>query len=215
MHMKQPTHVTFSMVYGVMVFTMIDCKSVSIEDEGSTQASERSQSETAPRTETTSAGSESESDTGAPDPISYTEPGPFPFGNVAMALADPVSDRDLDVELWYPASRDATGAGQALVDFVIDETNAATLQALVDVAPDECVRKQTASASAPQLAAIAGPWPTVVFSHCHGCARFSSFSLAERLASHGFLVASVDHAGNTMFEQDSLPPIDIDTLHLR
>ena len=216
MHMKQPTHVVFSLIYGGMLISTIGCKSVPIDDEGSTQASESSQSETAPSTETTTGGSESESETGDPDPISYTEPGPFAVGNVAMVLADPEGDRDLDVELWYPASRDATGAGQALVDFVNDETNAASLQALVDVAPDACVRKQTGSAAAPQLA-IAGPLPTVVFSHCYGCTRFSSFSLAERLASHGFLVASVDHTGNTLFERlsDTLLPLDVATLELR
>ncbi|WP_106391030.1 alpha/beta hydrolase family protein [Enhygromyxa salina] len=121
------------------------------------------------------------------------------------------------VELWYPATRAAAGAEQALTDFVIDEPDAASFAALVDVAPAECVRTQTASAAAPELAEIAGPWPTLVFSHCHGCARFSSFSLAEHLASHGFLVAAVDHAGSTVFDQlaDELPPIDEATLELR
>src|SRR5690606_31082340 len=86
-----------------------------------------------------------------------------------------------------------------------------------DVAPDECVRKQSNSAAAPELASVAKPLPTVVFSHCHGCARFSSYSLAERLASHGFLVAAVDHAGSTLFDQllDELPPLDASTLELR
>jgi dienelactone hydrolase len=132
-----------------------------------------------------------------------------------MVLADPAGDRDLTVELWYPASGDATGAGQDLVDFVIDQADAMSLQAMVDVAPDACVRKQTASDAAPQIADIGAPLPTVVFSHCHGCARFSSFSLTERLASHGFLVAAVDDAGSTLFDQGSLPPIDTATRDLR
>ncbi|KIG14281.1 Carboxylic ester hydrolase [Enhygromyxa salina] len=102
-----------------------------------------------------------------------------------------------------------------LVDFEPDEPNATSLAELVAPAPDSCVRKQTNSAAAPELAELAGPWPTLVFSHCHGCARFSSFTLAEHLASHGFLVAAVDHPGSTVFDQDQLPPIDVTTLELR
>ncbi len=214
MHMKQPTRTPFSLVYGGLLLAMIGCKSVAIDDDESTQASESSQSETDPSTDATTGGSESESETGGPSPTSYSEPGPFTVGNVAIELADPAGMRDLVVELWYPASGDATGAGQELVDFPIDEADAASLQALVDGAPDTCVRKQTASDDAPALADLES-LPTVVFSHCHGCARFSSFSLAERLASHGFLVAAVDHPGSTVFDQDMLPPIDVATLELR
>jgi dienelactone hydrolase len=215
MPLKQPTRVAFTLLCAAMLLAPIACKSVEADENGSTQDGESTQSETASSTDATTQGSESESETGEPDPISYTEPGPFAVGNVAMELADPADTRDLIVELWYPASRDAAGAGQELVDFPIEDVDAASLVALVDAASDTCVRKQTGSAAAPQLAAIAGPLPTVVFSHCHGCARFSSFSLAERLASHGFLVAAVDHAGSTVFDQDALPPLDVATLELR
>lgn len=48
--------------------------------------------------------------------------------------------------------------------------------------------------------AVAGPLPVAVFSHGHqGYAENSSF-LAEHLASHGWLVASPDHTGNTVFD---------------
>src|SRR5690606_20600454 len=163
---------------------------------------------------------ETESDTGEPDPTSYDLPGPHPVGNFSFDLPDPAGIRTLRVELWYPADPAAqrvAEVGRALGDFVVDEPNATTFAALVDVAPDECVRKQSKSAAGPERATIAGPWPTVVFSHCHGCARFSSFSLAEHLASHGFLVAAVDHAGSTLFDEmaDGLPPLDQATLELR
>jgi dienelactone hydrolase len=217
MHLKQPTRVAFALLGATMLLATIACKSVATDENGSAQDSESSQSETDPSSDATSLGSESESETGGPDPISYSEPGPFSVGNVAMELADPVGDRDLVVELWYPAPGDATGASQELLDFMLDDADAASLEALLDLAPDTCVRKQTGSASAPQLADIAGPLPTVVFSHCHGCARFSAFTLAERLASHGFLVAAVDHAGSTVFDQlaNALPPIDVATRNLR
>jgi dienelactone hydrolase len=215
MHLKHSTRVAFSWLGVSMLLATVACKSVATDENGSAQDSESSQSETDPSTDTTAQGSESESETGEPDPISYTEPGAFPVGNVAMELADPAGDRDLIVELWYPASGDATGASQELLDFALEDADAVSLEALIDAVSDTCVRKQTSSAAAPQLADIAGPLPTVVFSHCHGCARFSSFSLAERLASHGFLVAAVDHAGSTLFDQGSLPPIDIATRDLR
>ena len=196
------------------------CTGSPASDDESTQTSETTQSETQQDTGESGAQteSESESETGEPEPTLYDLPGPHPVGNRSFELADP--SRPLRVELWYPAdagARAAAEAGQPLLDFVVDEPDATNLSALIDVAPDECVRKQTQSAAAPAPASVAGPWPTVVFSHCHGCARFSSFSLAERLASHGFLVAAVDHAGSTLFDEmaGQLPPLDQATLELR
>jgi len=193
------------------------CTNPSPSEDESAQASETTQSETDPED---SEESESESETGEPDPSDYDSAGPHPVGNLSFELADPAGVRPLRVELWYPASaaaRTAAATGQALIDFELEAADRASLEALVDVAPDECVRKQSNSAAAPELASVAKPLPTVVFSHCHGCARFSSYSLAERLASHGFLVAAVDHAGSTLFDQllDELPPLDASTLELR
>ena len=205
------------MSYAVFLLATTGCSSDGGSDEQSTQVGESTQSETDQDTSGTTNTTESESETGEPDPISYADPGAFAVGNLAIELADPSGDRNLHVELWYPATGAATGAGQALIDFVPDDPDAASFAALVQPAPDECVRKQTSSAPGPELAELAGPWPTLVFSHCHGCARFSSFTLAEHLASHGFLVAAVDHPGSTVFDQlaDQLPPLDTATLELR
>lgn len=192
------------------------CTSSTTTAEQSTQAEESTQSESGEA-------SEGESDTGEPDPIIYELEGAYPVGNLSFELADPQGPRPLRVELWYPASeaaRAAAEAGQALREFVPGGLDAATLAALVEAAPDECVRKRSRSAAAPEAAALPGSWaawPTVVFSHCHGCARFSSFSLAEQLASHGFLVAAVDHAGSTLFDElaGALSPLDQATLAQR
>jgi dienelactone hydrolase len=205
------------MASAILSLALLGCGSTPAGDGETTQDAESSQSATDSNTEETTQGSESESETGEPEPTSYADPGEYAVGNLAMELADPMGDRNLRVELWYPAAGAAAGAGQALTDFALDDPDAASLAALVDVAPDTCVRKQTGSADAPELAAISGSLPTLVFSHCHGCARFSSFTLAEHLASHGFLVAAVDHAGSTVFDQlqDQLPPLDVATLELR
>lgn len=205
------------MIYVGFSLAAMGCSGDGGSDEQSTQVGESTQSETDQGSGETTNETETESETGEPDPISYAEPGAFAVGNLAIDLAGPLGDRDLHVELWYPAIGAATGAGQALIDFVPDEPDASSLAGLVDLAPDACVRKQTNSAAGPELAELGGPWPTLVFSHCHGCARFSSFTLAEHLASHGFLVAAVDHPGSTVFDQleGQLPPLDVATLELR
>ena len=59
----------------------------------------------------------------------------------------------------------------------------------------------TVQPAGPLPPAPGGPWPLIIFSHCHNCVRFSAFTVAERLASHGFLVAAPDHTGNTLFDQ--------------
>ena len=48
--------------------------------------------------------------------------------------------------------------------------------------------------------AEAGSFPLVVASHCHACTRFSNASTAVRLASHGFVVVTVDHTADTMWD---------------
>jgi len=192
------------------------CTNPSNGVDDSTQVGETDQSESGQE----SSESAGESETGEPDPIRYELAGPHPVGNIFFDLADPAGSRTLRIELWYPASESAqarSAAGQPLGAFVTEGSEAASLAALVDVAPDECVRKHSRSAAGPGLASLSERWPTVVFSHCHGCARFSSFSLAEHLASHGFLVAAVDHVGSSLFDElaGSLPPLDQATLEQR
>jgi predicted dienelactone hydrolase len=46
-----------------------------------------------------------------------------------------------------------------------------------------------------------GTFPFVLFSHGNGGIRFQSFFFAAHLASHGFIVASPDHHGNTFVDQ--------------
>jgi len=43
--------------------------------------------------------------------------------------------------------------------------------------------------------------PAIVFSHCHACTRYDVAEVAERLASHGIVVAAPDHLGNTLWDQ--------------
>ena len=130
------------------------------------------------------------------DPI-YEAQGPHAVGNATLTLTDTGRNRSLTVEVWYPHS--GSGAtGEPVENFVVDLENRATYQDLLRDAPTGCPSTETHSSrdALPQSGAL----PLLVFSHCHNCARFSSFAIAERLASHGFVVAAPDHAGNTLFD---------------
>ncbi|MCA9691345.1 MAG: dienelactone hydrolase family protein [Myxococcales bacterium] len=154
----------------------------------------------------TTAGSETggetdETDTTGEAPVNYEEPGPHPVGNTRFTLVDPDRGRTLQVEVWYPAdatAADAAAQGQPIEDFV-DGPDHQRFVDLLPAAADPGTRRQTSSArdAAP---APDGLWPLVAFSHCHGCVRFAKFSVAERLASHGFAVVAPDHQGNTVFD---------------
>ena len=134
--------------------------------------------------------------------------GPNPVGHATFDVTDAARSRALRVTVWYPA--DAAGAaaataGTPLEDLEPPGAHHDALAALVAAAKPACTRKRTRSA--PDLAPAAGPWPVLVFSHCHGCARFSEAVVAERLASHGFAVVAPDHTGDTMYDA-TLAPLD-------
>lgn len=126
---------------------------------------------------------------------SYDERGPHAVGHRTIDVGDTTARR-LTVEIWYPTS--ATEAGSQVELFAPEPAQQATYRGLLDTAPSGCPTLQTrATRDAPLLEGLR---PLLLFSHCHECTRFSSFSLAEHLASHGFVVAAPDHAGNTLFD---------------
>jgi len=92
--------------------------------------------------------------------------------------------RSLPVELWYPAAEQHRGAD-------LDDTT----RDRFEVAPGVPEQLQSALRDA---APGSGRFPLVVFSHGAVSHRRSSSELASHLASHGFVVASADHVGNTM-----------------
>jgi dienelactone hydrolase len=60
----------------------------------------------------------------------------------------------------------------------------------------------------------AGTFPLVLISHCHACTRLSNATTAIRLASHGFVVVSVEHLGDTLWEHLAGHDADINTAEL-
>jgi len=95
-------------------------------------------------------------------------------------------DRPLSVEVWYPAAEAHRGQDVA-------EATRDTYELIPGFPPgwQEAVR---------DAAAQGGRHPLVVFSHGFGAHRRQSTFLCTHLASHGYVVAAMDHTGNTVFE---------------
>jgi predicted dienelactone hydrolase len=107
-------------------------------------------------------------------------PGRYAVGLSTVRMTDPArTNRTLTVDIWYPADR-RTQAPAASLDLIF------TRLELPGVLAD------------PQAAG--GSFPLIVFSHGNGGVRFQSWFLMEALASHGFVVAAPDHAGNTALD---------------
>lgn len=130
------------------------------------------------------------------DPV-FEAAGPFAVGNTTLVITDSSRDRPLTIEIWYPQSGPVS-QGHAVVDFLSGDDKA-SYQELLSTAPTDCPSLETQS-SRDAVATDKTQLPLLVFSHCHNCVRFSSFAIAERLASHGFVVAAPDHASNTLFD---------------
>ena len=133
----------------------------------------------------------------------YEKPGPAPVGHTTFELTDAARARTLRVEAWYPADESAraeASAGTPLEDLEPAGANHDAMKKLVLAAPSSCVRK-TVHSVADAKPAGAAALPAIVFSHCLGCVRFSAAAVAERLASHGFVVVAPDHTGNTLFDR--------------
>lgn len=124
-------------------------------------------------------------------------------------------DRSFSVEIWYPAASDTAASNEPIESYAVREIDRTRYAGLLAKSPASCASRTLHAAR--DAVPAEGTFPLLVFSHCHECTRFSSASLAEHLASHGFAVAAPDHAGNTLFDAlDGTPlPLDSSTLRLR
>jgi predicted dienelactone hydrolase len=137
--------------------------------------------------ETTSADStdstEATTTTAAPD-VDLSKAGPYDVGRTTVTFADPARDgREVTTDIWYPADPDsAAGADASVYEFISG------------------ISAESETALAEPAVSSDGPFPLIVYSHGNGGVRFISAFLSEQLASHGFVVAAPDHAGNTVFD---------------
>ena len=134
---------------------------------------------------------------GAGETPDYTMRGPAAVGVTTASLTDSSRMRTLPVEIWYPIS--AAGTASEVIDFETDPDRRAALSPLLDAAPRECVALTTEATR--DGAANAGEYPVILYSHCYTCTRWSAHAVMERLASHGFVVVSPDHEGDTLFDR--------------
>ena len=114
-----------------------------------------------------------------PDPLPSDQVGPYDVGVTTWRRFNDDGKR-MTVEVWYPARPEPGDEvdGYEEIDIVRD----AYRDAPFDLR--------------------GAPYPLVAFSHGFGGVRYQSSYLTSWLASHGMVVASVDHVGSTMFDLD-------------
>ncbi|HET9513566.1 MAG TPA: hypothetical protein VFO95_06535 [Gemmatimonadales bacterium] len=123
--------------------------------------------------------------------------GPFAVGTVDSLwidqareerfTRDPGDRRHLMVQIWYPADRSTSGE---VAPYIRDSLEFSSLADLRRV-----FRVRTNSYDGVPVTATGGPFPVLVYNHGGGWTRFSATFTAEMLASHGYVVVSVDHTG--------------------
>ncbi len=128
--------------------------------------------------------------------LTLPEPtGPLPVGMTPIHLVDeeradpwrPEERRELMVSLWYPAVPNREPA-----PYTTEAVSAAVVKgAGLPVAPDILTTVETHSSD--RARALPGRRPLVVLSPGASLSRESLTSLAEDLASRGYVVAGVDH----------------------
>ena len=136
-------------------------------------------------------------------------PGPFAVGNLTREFRDrdrwdvaTRSERRLLVEIWYPAV--ATGEEvptQLVADFLNgwDEFIVGILQLLTEPEDHDNFYRSVVTKRGIAPDRRGAPYPVVFFSHGNGGIRFQNWTMAEYLASHGYIVVSPDHTGNAVF----------------
>jgi len=114
--------------------------------------------------------------------------GSAPVGVRTLDLVDPsrlnrtgTGPRPLKVEIYYPSTPAAVDGVAGDVVSVLG----------LDLFPTPTFR---------DVARAPGTFPLVLYSHGSGGVRFESLALAVHLASHGYIVVSADHHGDTLLD---------------
>jgi len=131
-------------------------------------------------------------------------------GNRTLHLKDPTrgrgtvgGQRQLMVEVWYPAAPEAAGTARTrVVDFIHHAWVPLVEEVFSLLLPEEEMAnlyRATGSVTDAPMDTRHGPYPLVLFSHGNGGIRFQNHSLACHLASHGYIFAAPDHTENAAF----------------
>lgn len=107
--------------------------------------------------------------------------GPFAVGHQRLEAIDVIrSNRQLPYDVWYPVDA---------VNVAPEPRTVYPLQGAAGLTAELAVDDLPVSRS--------GPLPLLIFSHGSGGTNTQSILLMETLASHGFVVVSPEHTGNT------------------
>lgn len=125
-------------------------------------------------------------DAGAPDSAGIDDAGPGsdavvdwqPAVGLTTLTVQTPAGRTLPGIVWYPAVTDGTFTPEVFLGLLAG-------QGLRDAPVAE-----------------GGPWPLIVFSHGSQAFKEQSLFLVEGLTKHGYVVAAVDHIGNTFMTQN-------------
>jgi predicted dienelactone hydrolase len=128
------------------------------------------------------------------DPIAMPEPtGPHAVGTATAVATDAARDgRRIPVQLWYPA---VPGSGDGPAPYAMPATGALVAGGLgVPAADVTAIDTNARSSAAPHVGD--GRLPVVLFSPGYGVNRTLYSGYGAELASHGYVVAVIDHPGD-------------------
>lgn len=142
---------------------------------------------------------EQASTSSTPDPAKM---GPFAVGVRTVVYEDTGrrkpdgSPRLLTTEIWYPALQ--SSRGQPTVTYDIAGQFTAEQQATIGAGTIPLLQTAAVRDATPTRAH--GKFPLIIFSHGQAAIRWQSTYYTVLLASHGYIVASTDHEGGTLYD---------------
>ena len=139
-----------------------------------------------------------------PVPTVPQSDGPYGVGVITVDLTDPSREdiyasetgtpRRLLVDIWYPIDKNERGAAKAYIEYA--EIIAPAISTWIEMPPyflDHIRYAKTHGILDARLAPGEDRFPVILFSHGWGSQRTASTFLFEAFASHGYVVASIDH----------------------
>ena len=155
-------------------------------------------------------------------PIVEIEPPPLAVGTVVVRSVDdqrveiygqdPGGDRQIVLQIWYPAEPNDLPAAPFVDAFDQFAPVAADFLGLPSFALGHLDYSSMGAGLNAPLASSTVPYPVVVYSHGWGGFRTIAFTQAEELAANGYVVVAIDHTygalGTTIDGGHGFAPID-------
>lgn len=134
----------------------------------------------------------------APNPAEW---GPFPVGVTTMVVKSVNHEglpRNFRVEIWYPTTEEHRDGPFGTIDIYSDAPD--PLQEYVAQFEGAVPPIEVQTTRDTPVRGGDGPYPIILFSHGAYGVRYQSVFFTIQLASHGYIVASIDHVGNTLYD---------------